>query len=69
MLVFIYVFDLYRWDCEDPYRDMDIAHDEISQMESTLNHLMGQASLFEIAHIDSKVIQVVRKYLKLAKVW
>ncbi|KAK7571782.1 hypothetical protein V9T40_014254 [Parthenolecanium corni] len=49
--------------CELPYSEIDDAHEEIAQMENTLNRLSEQANLFETAQVDFKIIQTLRKDL------
>lgn len=60
----------FKWDCPDPYREIDKASLEMLEMEDVLNKLMEQAALFEINKPDFKALANVRKDLRMAKlVW
>ncbi|KAI5737346.1 hypothetical protein M8J76_012600 [Diaphorina citri] len=60
----------FKWECTDPYREIDKASTEMIEMEDVLNKLMEQAALFEINKPDFKALANARKDLKMAKlIW
>jgi len=48
----------FRYDCEDPYPELDKMHEEISDLEAEMDKLQESAGLFEVNVPDYKQLKV-----------
>lgn len=57
-----------RWDCWEPYMDIDNCEYEISKMEELCAKLEEQAALFEVPVPEFRLLRKFRHELKNVKV-
>lgn len=57
-----------RWECTDPYRDIDKCNQELQLLEDLEKNLANQAALFEVNVPDFLLLVQVRKEIRLVKV-
>lgn len=59
---------LSRYDCKDPYDDLDDSNRMLVEYEEEMAHLQESASLFELNIPEFKYLKQCRKELRMLKV-
>ncbi|XP_014225178.1 dynein beta chain, ciliary [Trichogramma pretiosum] len=60
-------YGFFKYDCEDPYAQLDEAHKEITLLETQMRDIQESASLFEVLVPEFKQLKQCRKELKMLK--
>ncbi|OXU27164.1 hypothetical protein TSAR_014516 [Trichomalopsis sarcophagae] len=60
-------YEFFKYDCKNPYTQLDEAHKEIAMLERQMNDIQESASLFEVLVPEFKQLKQCRKELKMLK--
>lgn len=60
-------YEFFKYDCNNPYNQLDEAHKEIAMLERQMNDIQESASLFEVLVPEFKQLKQCRKELKMLK--
>ena len=58
---------MFRYDCTNPYEELDKLHLQICKFEADMEKLIAQAALFEVNVPDYRQLKQCRKEIKLLK--
>uniref|UniRef100_T1IU37 Dynein beta chain, ciliary n=1 Tax=Strigamia maritima TaxID=126957 RepID=T1IU37_STRMM len=60
-------YDVFRFDCTNPYRMLDKINYELTTMEEDMEQLQNSASLFEVPVTEYKQLKICRREMRLLK--